>query len=204
MSSDLRDHYRSLLMDHGDDAKAVQYSDRASQYRRFEVLAEAAPDLGSVVDLGCGLGHFLTFLRERGFSGRYLGLETVPEFVQRARERNTSDRLAEFMEFDLDTRDYPAGFDTHVVCGVFNNRMPDNEGFMRRVLQRSFATAGRRIAFNAMSTYVDFQAPDLYYTNPCEVLDFCKRELDRRVVLRHEYLVRDDRPPFEYTMYVYK
>lgn len=204
MSNQLQDHYRRLLQDRGDDATAVQYSDRESQHRRFSVLADVAVDLESVLDLGCGLGHFLEFLRARGFAGRYLGLDMLPEFIATARERHAGDPLAEFRTADLETDEFPEGFDTHVVCGVFNNTMPDNAGFMQKVLRKSYAAAGRQIAFNAMSTYVDFQVPELYYTDPCNVFDFCKRELGRRIVLRHEYLVRHDRPPFEYTMYVYK
>ncbi|WP_228151680.1 class I SAM-dependent methyltransferase [Pseudazoarcus pumilus] len=189
---------------HGDSAQAVQYSDTVSQHKRFKVLSEVAPDLGSVVDLGCGLGHFLDHLRANGFAGPYLGLDFVQEFVNSANAKHASDPLTEFKQCDLIADAYPEGYDTFVVCGVFNNKMDNNAEFMRCVLEKAFAATRKQVAFNAMSTYVDFEDPDLYYTNPCEIFDFCKRNLTRKVTLRHEYLVREDRPPFEYAVYLYK
>ena len=204
MNAPLQQHYQHLFRAHGDSAQAVQYTDAPSQSRRFQVLREVAPQLGSVVDLGCGLGHFRDYLRSTGFSGPYLGLDFVDEFVDHGNTKHADDPLTSFRRCDLDADDYPQGHDTFFVCGVFNNRMPDNAGFMRKVLQKAFDATRTQLAFNAMSTYVDFESPDLYYTDPREIFDFCKRNLTRRVVLRHDYLVRDDRPPFEYTMYLYK
>lgn len=204
MNNTLRQHYQQLFHTHGDSAHAVQYSDTPSQHRRFQILREVSPELGSVVDLGCGLGHFDDYLRAAGFAGQYLGLDFVQEFVDHGNQKNKNNSLTTFRQCNLFTDEFPEGYDTFVVCGVFNNVMPDNAGFLRRVIQKSFSAARRQVAFNVMSTHVDFQAPDLYYTDPCEVFDFCKRELTRRVTLRHDYLVRDDRPPFEYTVYLYK
>ena len=204
MTDPLQEHYQALFRTHGNSAHAVQYSDSESQHRRFEILAQAAGDIGSVVDLGCGLGHFCDFLRARGFSGKYLGLDFVREFVDDANARHAGDPLVEFRQFDLRADAYPEGFDTYVVCGVFNNRTPDNQAFLESTLARAFAATRRRVAFNLMSTYVDFQDESLFYTDPRAVFDFCKRRLTSRLTLRNDYLVRDDRPPFEYAVYLYK
>lgn len=203
MNDPLQRHYRELFHTHGDTARAVQYSDAPSQERRFRVLSQVASELGSVVDLGCGLGHFGDFLRTNGFQGRYLGLDFVPEFIEHASRKHAQETNTEFRRFDLMRDEFPQDYDTFAVCGVFNNRMPDNRQFMEATVVKAFAAARRHVAFNAMSTYVDFEDPALFYTDPREVFDFCKR-LTRRVTLRHDYLVRDDRPPFEYTIYLYK
>ena len=204
MSHPLQQHYQRLFQAHGDSAQAVQYTDTPSQFRRFQVLREVAPELGSVVDLGCGLGHFHDHLRSTGFIGPYLGLDFVQDFIDHANAKHAGNPLTSFRRLDLLADDYPQGHDTYVVCGVFNNKLPGNVEFMRTVLEKAFTAARRQVTFNAMSVYVDFEAPDLYYTDPREVFDFCKRHLTRKVTLRHDYLVRDDRPPFEYTMYLYK
>lgn len=204
MNTPLQQHYQHLFKTHGDSAQAVQYSDSPSQHRRFQVLREVSPELGSIVDLGCGLGHFREYLRATGFTGSYLGLDFVQDFIDHGNRKYADDGSTTFERCNLLVDNYPKGHDTFVICGVFNNVMPDNAGFMRTVLEKAFAAAGRQVAFNAMSTYVDFQAPDLYYTDPREIFDFCKRNLTRRITLRHDYLVRDDRPPFEYTVYLYK
>ena len=51
---DVKAHYKALFSEHGNSAKAVQWGDDASQHNRFEILAQVAPKLGSVVDVGCG------------------------------------------------------------------------------------------------------------------------------------------------------
>ena len=204
MNPSLQQHYRRLFETHGDSAQAVQYSDSPSQFRRFQVLREVSETLGSVVDLGCGLGHFRDHLRATGFKDAYLGLDFVQEFVDHGNIKHAEDPLTSFQRCDLLADAFPTDHDTFVVCGVFNNKMPDNANFMRTVIEKAFTAARRQVAFNAMSTYVDFEAPDLYYTDPLEIFDFCKRHLTKRVALRHDYLVRDDRLPFEYTIYLYK
>lgn len=204
MNSSLQKHYQQLFQMHGDSAQSVQWMDTSSQQRRFKILREVSNDLGSVMDLGCGLGHFRDYLSETGFNGAYLGLDFVQEFVDHGNAKHSEDSQTIFQRCNLFSDDYPAGYDTVIVSGVFNNRMPDNAAFMRAVIEKAFTVAQHQVAFNAMSTYVDFEDPTLYYTDPREVFDFCKQALSRRVTLRHDYLVRDDRPPFEYTMYLYK
>jgi len=202
--SDLREHYRKLLAEHGDAAESAQHADESSQRNRFRVLAEIAEPLGSVVDLGCGLGHFYPFLKERGFKGRYLGLDFLPEFVERAAARHAGDPDASFKTFDLRRDAYPEGWDYYVICGVFNNAMDDNAAFLHETLEKAFAAAKLGVAFNALSTYVDYQAEGLYYADPVLLLEWCKRRLTRNLVLRHDYLVREDRPAYEYAVYLYK
>lgn len=204
MTTSLQQHYTCLFREYGDSPQAVQYHDAISQRKRFRVLSEVSQTLGSVVDLGCGLGHFCDYLRESSFHGKYLGLDFVQEFINVACSTHAEDRLTQFRQFDLHENAFPPNFDTFVVCGVFNNKMPDNQRFMESTLTKAYEAARKHVAFNVMSTYVDFQDDTLFYTDPREVFDFCKRNLTRRVTLRNDYLVREDRPPYEYTVYLYK
>jgi hypothetical protein len=75
---------------------------------------------------------------------------------------------------------------------------------MLNTIKKMYEVCGKGVAFNAMSTYVDFQADDLYYSDPLEIFDYCKRNLTRKVVLRHDYLVKENSIPFEYAIYLYK
>ena len=202
MTDDLQAHYRRLFDMHGDSPLSVQYSDKESQHKRFEVLAAIDDDLGSVLDIGAGLGHMLTWLRSQGFAGKYHGVDFVDEFVDHASATFADDALAAFAKTDLRTGTLPSGFDYALANGVFNNLAEDNMGFLESTITRMFEVANKGIAFNALSTYVDYQVVGLFYADPREVFDFCKVNLSRRVVLRHEYVTRADTIPFEFTMYV--
>ena len=45
----------------------------------------------------------------------------------------------------------------------------------------------RGLAFNLLTTYVDWRKDDLYYADPGRYFDFCRRELSRYVTLVHDY-----------------
>lgn len=200
---DVKSHYQQLFERYGDSPRAVQWGDLETQKARFEILAQIAPTLDSVIDVGCGLGHLYEHLKTREPELRYLGLDFVEEFVLAARQKLATEHI-KFQIFDLLKDPLPEGYDFALLSGVFNNAMDDNWGFMKQALSTMYAGAQRGIAFNAMSTYVDYQDDGLFYVDPCKVFDFCKKSLGRRVVLRHDYFVRDGSIPFEFAIYVYK
>lgn len=199
-SGELRAHYRSLFEQHGASPHAVQWSSAETQENRFRILADVIEPNETVVDLGSGLGDLLGYLRTaREFRGRYLGLDLVDEFVEHARKRYERDPSARFSVCDVESAALPEA-DVYLSSGTFNNRMEDNWGYVTRIVGRMFEHARRAVAFNLLSTYVDYQAPDLYYADPLALFDYAKRNWTRRVVLRHDYLVKENSIPFEFTM----
>lgn len=200
----LVDHYRALLETHGDDARAVQYSDTSSQQARFAKLVGVGRPLTSVLDVGCGLAHLCDYMRARGWTGRYLGVDIVPGFVERANARLRDDPLAEVRLIDAAAETLPGGCDYALLSGVFNNMMPDNLTFMETTLRAMWAAAKKGIAFNAMSQHVDYRDDGLYYTDPAKVFEFCKTVLGGHPVLHHDYVVRPGGFPFEYAVHLHK
>ena len=197
-------NYETLLKEKGEGAQAVQYADEASQQARFEILLQIDRDMTSVLDVGCGLAHFAHYLRAGGRNSRYTGVDVVADFVRLANRSLADDDRATVTLMDAGSDDLPGGHDYAVLSGVFNNTMTDNWGFMTSTLRKMYAAADKGIAFTAMSTWVDFQDPDLWSVDPMEVFSFCKRELGGHPVLRHDYITRPGGFPFEFTMYVYK
>jgi hypothetical protein len=49
-----------------------------------------------------------------------------------------------------------------------------------------------------MTSYVNYQASNLYYRNPAELLAWCMSQLTSKVRLDHAY------PLYEYTVYLYR
>jgi SAM-dependent methyltransferase len=196
--------YTKRLRQFGPSAKAVQYSDAASQFARFEILLDIDHEMASVLDVGCGLSDFWRFLRARGNLARYCGVDIVPDFVALSSDAMADDPQAKAQVMDAEASDLPAGYDYAVLSGVFNNKMSDNWAFMAATLRRMWAAADRGIAFNAMSTHVDFQDPDLWYVDPARVLAFCKSDLGGHPVLRHDYITKPGGYPFEFAVHVYR
>lgn len=204
MNEKIKEHYKELFDKYGDSAEAVQYTDHKSQFKRFEILASIAPQIDSVIDIGCGLGHLYTYLQEQYPNVKYLGLDFVAEFVEACNEKFKDNTNTAFSQFDLTKDKIPSGYDYIMLSGVFNNKSDNNKEFMLNGIASMFESCAKGVAFNAMSTYVDFEAENLYYTNPLEIFDFCKRNLSKKVTLRHDYLVKENSIPFEYCIYIYK
>lgn len=202
--ADLIASYQKRLAEHGPGSEAVQYSDRASHFARFEVLIDIDPNMTSVLDVGCGLADFYHFLRARGSAACYHGIDIVPDFVDLAHIALADDATASVSLADAEDDALPSGFDYAVLSGVFNNRMDDNWGFMARTLRQMWAAADKGIAFNAMSSHVGYRDEGLFYVDPMQVFAFCKDDLGGHPVLRHDYVTRPGGFPFEFAMYVRK
>lgn len=200
MIKDLKAHYQRLFAKAGDSPAAVQYSSLDSQVVRFAILSEYIDKDSDLIDLGCGLAGMLPFLRKNGFTGRYLGCDFVPEFISHARAKYSEDKKAEFREFDIFKHELPEGYDYVLISGIFNNKIRDNISFIFTALGESMRKVKRGVVFNALSTYVEYQDPELFYIDPMYLFDYCKRNLTPYISLKHDYITKPGGFPYEFTM----
>ena len=204
MNDLLKKYYQNRFKKYGASPTTIQHISKESQFKRFKILLAIAEEIGSIVDIGCGLGDLLEFLLDKEYTGKYLGLDFVDEFIEFSNEKYKDITNAKFMKFDFTKDDLPNTYDYIVLSTVFNNKRENDEDFMFSTIGKMFKACRKGIAFNAMSTYVDYRDEHLYYSDPLKIFDYCKRNLSRQIVLRHDYLVKEDSIPFEYTMYLYK
>lgn len=199
MDPTLYEHYKSLAQQYGSSYLSAQYSSRESQERRYEILSQIAPLQGrKILDFGCGAGHLLTYLTQSGIQCDYTGVDGVEDFFPLAKKVNPHGRFGYWDEFAAEQFDYA------FVSGVFNNRMADNVAFYQQTLRELFARVRHGVAFNMLSSYVDYFDEGLFYVSPEQVFTFVKRELTPFVTLRHDYLVKAGSIPFEFAVYAYK
>jgi len=204
MAKNLHAYYVDLHRRHGRHPFAVQHLSLAEQHKRFDILCEQVDVRHSVIDLGCGLGDTLSYLRANGFEGRYLGLDFVEDFIFGNKEYFKDDPNSDFCVFDVAKDQLPQHYDHAIISGMFNNTMPDNQGFMEMTLKKAFEAIDVAISCNMMSTYVEFQVDDLCYFDPKVIFDFCKRNLSPFVTLRHDYGLGEHQFPYEFSLFVRK
>lgn len=196
---DIRTHYSELFKKYGDSPHAVQWSDSATQMKRFEILCEIG-DVNncSILDFGCGVGHLFDFLKGKGHKVTYTGVDVVDEMLAFAQQKHSDARFCKFENISGEKFDYV------LISGVFNNRMESNRSFYRRTLRQCFELCVQGMAFNMMSSYVDFRNEELFYEEPEEAFRFCKEELSPRVAIRNDYLLKEKVIPYEFCTYVYR
>jgi 2-polyprenyl-3-methyl-5-hydroxy-6-metoxy-1,4-benzoquinol methylase len=187
--------YHQSLATYGDTPEAVQWSN-ASQRYRFKVLTEIAPLEGAtLLDYGCGKGDLYQYLVESGFRGTYTGFDINRELLDVARTKYPGVR---FEQCDIEETSVNETFEYVLISGIFNNRISDNDGFIRSVLKRCFNLAKCGLAFNAISTYASRRDQEMYYSSPEAMFQFCMTELSPWVTLRH------DNVPYNFAIYVYR
>jgi len=201
-------HYQELLSKHGNTANTLQHFDEYSQRERFRILTSVIDVMSfSVLDVGCGLGHLASFLNNTTKKFTYLGTDIVPEFVSLSKDNFKSYPNIQFEHknvFETGQMNGENLYDYVIMCGIFNNKMDDNWIFLTEALQKAYNMANKAVAVNLLSTYVDYQEKDLYYCDPLQIFDYCKKSVSKKVSLRHDYIVKKGSIPYEYTIYLYK
>jgi SAM-dependent methyltransferase len=142
-----------------------------------------------VIDLGCGFGDFLRFLRAAGHRGRFIGYDIAPSMIEKAKELHGE---AEDHRWRIGA-DPAEVADFAIASGIFNVKsdVPD-ETWIRYVYQSIdiLSRAGRSgFAFNVLSLSSDRERrrPDLYYADPAAMLAHCLARYGRSVALLQDY-----------------
>jgi RimJ/RimL family protein N-acetyltransferase/SAM-dependent methyltransferase len=189
-------HYSKLVEEHGSGPRAMDWASREGQRLRFAVLAAVGPLRGAeVLDVGCGQGDFLGWLRESGFDGRYHGIDATPAMIEVAHKA--------YPEGAFEVRNLlkqppgEAAYDYAFASGVFALRQVEPAEFLREVVSALFRACRKAAAFNSLSSWAPTQEPGEFHADPLETLAYC-RTLTPWVALRHDYHARD------FTVYLYK
>jgi SAM-dependent methyltransferase len=201
--SDIVKHYEGCFAKHGDTPQGVDWPNAHDAEKRYAVMADLfanASQGDQVLDLGCGAGHFLEFLQANKLDQKvhYSGLDLSESFIAHCKAKFPSHSwyVADLLKEDLDPVDWV------VMNGVFTERVnlsfEEMLTFWKRLVQRAFTHARKGIAFNVMSSQVDWQRDDLFHLPMDTMAAFVVEHLSRHTVIRRDYGL------YEYTVYVYR
>jgi SAM-dependent methyltransferase len=189
--SQVATYYASKLELHGSTPQGVDWNGQVShelRHQQFLRLLEGAPD-ASVLDLGCGYGDFLRFLRERGHRGTFIGYDVAPSMIEKARALygEGADRQWRIGAHPTDVADYA------IASGIFNVKgdVPDESWapYIHQTID-GLARAGRLgFAFNLLSLSSDPERrrPNLYYADAAGMLSHCLARYGRSVAVLQDY-----------------
>ena len=203
ISQDLHNHYKKTFLKHGANSKGVDWGDKewAGLLRQQKMLEVIRPNLKpvSLLDVGCGYGALADLINERRLNISYTGLDVVPDMVDAAIKRhpNSDFICGDIMTADLNSYDY-------IVCnGILTQKLNastlEMNQFANELIKKMFSHCNIGIAFNVMSTYVNFQKDHLHYRNPSELLAWCMSEMTPNIKLDCSY-----EQWYEYSLYLYK
>jgi SAM-dependent methyltransferase len=189
--SEVAAYYGSKLAAHGSTPQGVDWNGAEShetRHRQFLRLLDGSPN-ASIIDLGCGFGDFLRFLRSKGHQGRFIGYDIAPSMIEKARELHgeSDDRQWRIGAVPAESADFA------IASGILNVKGDVPNDIWTRYVHQTIdilARAGRRgFAFNvlSMSSDPDRRRPNLYYADPAEMLCHCLSHYGRSVALLQDY-----------------
>ena len=183
-------YYTRAILKHGPSARGVDWNTEESQNTRFgRLISPTILECDEIVDLGCGYGALLEYLRGCGWTGRYQGVDLVPAMVDAARKRNATDSGATFV---IGTA--PPGHHQVVIAnGILNVRGALPVSLWRRhvhkTLEAMFEAAEVAIAFNFLHPWSDpaYKRRHLWYPRGFELVDFTIRRYSRWIEMDQAY-----------------
>ena len=191
---------------HGDTYLGAGWTKSEEQAdRRYGVMLDLVDALGrpaSLLDFGCGSARLLDHAHRSGRAEGidYTGLDLSRTVVEHCRTKYPGHDF-HVMDVLAGTEGLP-GFDVIVMNGVFHYKgemsqqaMLDYFGSLLGIL---WPHARRGLAFNVMSTHVDWTRDDLFHLPIETATDFIASELSRRFVVRQDYGL------YEYTVHVHR
>ncbi len=193
----LQNFFENTIKTHGADPKGVDWKDEASQHLRFEQLMKIHKDAAqpfTILDFGCGYGALVKYLQMQGYQFTYTGYDMTPAVVEAATKVFHDMPNCHFTT-DLSSiapQDYVIG------SGLFNMKFadtPEDEWYrhMLNTIDTMWGLCTTGLAFNSLTSYSDpeYMRADLYYPDPTQIFDYCKRNLSKQVALLHDYGIYD-------------
>ena len=165
---------------------------------RFQKIYEGGiGDDDSVLDVGCGVAHLHTYLKNQGWNGKYLGIDPNKKAIDLIDENihamhGTIEDLPDFMKYDW-----------VVATGVFNLGLTEDVTFS--IIHNMICRANRGVAFNMLKyPYAPpFEGHD-NITYESYSPDYVRNKLlkydNDRIEITRNYMEDDT----EFTVYFYK
>jgi SAM-dependent methyltransferase len=188
--------HRQHLKHHKEPWQHVGWSTKEAQYKRYEALCTIGDFDGKVVlDAGCGSGDFYSFIKNQNASVTYLGLDSLPEFIEAATNKYYGQADAFFIQADFTSDGLPK-VDYVVASGALSYQTK-NMLFPYSAIMKLYHVARCGVAFNLLDEDGFTSTEWLKAYNKEEVLMFCKR-LATRAELVTNY------QPDDFTILLYK
>jgi len=191
----IKNYYRSCLRQYGIySADALGWAGLNSQIVRFKALLKVGNLEGKrILDVGCGLGDLYHFLSLNYNHFEYLGIDLVPEFIEKAKIKYPQ---GDFLNKDI--LDFKSeSFDFVLSSGAMTFKIPNYKEKYFEMIKKMFQLSSLGTAFNMLNKegHVD---DDLYTAYDIEeITSFCYSLTQKLKIIK-------DYSPQDFTVFLYR
>lgn len=153
----------------------------------------------SLLDVGCGYAGFYEYVSLKKMNIEYTGIDVCSNMIKYASDKfGSSIKLisGDFLKYKFNRK-----FDYAICNGILTQKLEANisemNEYAKDIILSMWNICNKGIAFNIMTSQVDFMKESLYYKSPLEMLAFCM-QFTNKFRLNQSYGL------YEYTVYIYK
>lgn len=204
ISNNLKLHYEECFKKFGATSEGIDWGNDINKlFIRYDKMLELFINDTSVekslLDVGCGYAGFYEYIKNNQININYSGIDIVQEMIQHAKNKNPT--IKELIHDDFLDFNFNKTYDYIICNGILTQKLEtsnmDMDIYANKLIKKMYQLSNIGIAFNIMTTKVNFFSNNLYYRNPSELMAYCMSEITNKIKIDHTYL-------YEYTVYLYK
>jgi len=202
----IANHYEKCLEKHGDSNLGVDWPNAADAEKRYRVILQILnyfqnSENNTILDLGCGTGHLLDFIRKNDLPVNYTGYDISQKFIDVCLSKYPLHpfKTVDLLEENINQLDV---FDFVLMNGLFTEKQSltydEMFDFFSKMITKAFQISRKGIAFNLMSKCVDWERKDLFHVPLDHLQSFLTENLSRNFIIRNDYGL------YEFMVYLFK
>ncbi|PLV63615.1 class I SAM-dependent methyltransferase [Brachyspira pilosicoli] len=188
------DHYINRVNDLNiPDYKIVDWESEEAQNLRFKALIEHFNMSGNVLlDVGCGVGSLAEYIDKNNINLYYIGIDIMPEMVERAKSKNYKNISPQFMTMDFFKKtDIKDDVDYIYTSGIFNLNLGNNEEFLKEAIEAFLLAARKGVCFNLLDISCKEKYGDKYYYYKKDDILLLTQDILKKLNLSYKIHIED-------------
>lgn len=188
------DHYINRVNDLNiPDYKVVDWESEEAQNLRFKALIEHFNMNGNVLlDVGCGVGSLAEYIDKNNINLYYIGIDIMPEMVERAKSKNYKNISPQFMTMDFFKKtDIKDDVDYIYTSGIFNLNLGNNEEFLKEAIEAFLLAARKGVCFNLLDISCKEKYGDKYYYYKKDDILLLTQDILKKLNLSYKIHIED-------------
>ena len=172
--------YKNAYKEHGVSAKGVHWHSKKNQYYRFEILTSFLKNIknSSIIDIGCGFGEYLNYLKEKDLNPDiYLGIDCEEFMINISKKRFPSNV---FLKCDILKHKLPKA--DYLICSGTLNIL--KEKVFLESINKCFHASNRGFVFNFLTNN------SIHNLSLDLIKEHCLK-LTKKVTISSDYIAND-------------